>query len=66
MPLLYDEKISMKMRMWNEKNTLTHTLKDEVEKKMLSESRHSLYVEETLNMHISDVLKNMETDTDLF
>ena len=40
--------------------------KDEVEKKMLSESRHSRYLEEALKMHISDVLKNMETDTDLF
>jgi hypothetical protein len=41
-------------------------IKDEVEKKMLSEPGHSRYLEETLKMHISDVLKNMETDTDLF
>ena len=41
-------------------------IKDEVEKKMLSEPPHSRYLEETLKMHISDVLKNMETDTDLF
>jgi hypothetical protein len=41
-------------------------IKDEVEKKMLSESRHSRYLEETLRMHISDVFKNMKTDTDLF
>ena len=33
---------------------------------MLSVSRHSRYLEETLKMHISDVLKNMETDTDSF
>ena len=41
-------------------------IKDEVEKKMLSEPGLSRYLEETLKMHISDVLKNMETDTDLF
>ncbi|CAF3900949.1 unnamed protein product [Rotaria sp. Silwood2] len=41
-------------------------IKDEVEKKMLSEPGHSRYFEETLKMHISDVLKNMQTDTDLF
>jgi len=41
-------------------------IKDEVEKKMLPESGHSRYLEETLEMHISDVLKNMETNTDLF
>ncbi|CAF5015605.1 unnamed protein product, partial [Rotaria sp. Silwood1] len=41
-------------------------IKDEVEKKMLSEPGHSRYLEETLKMHILDVLKNMETDTDLF
>ncbi len=33
---------------------------------MLSEPGHNRYLEETLKMHISDVLKNMETDTDLF
>ncbi len=41
-------------------------IKEEVEKKMLSESGHSRYLEETLKMHISDVLKNMKTNTDLF
>jgi hypothetical protein len=40
-------------------------IKDEVEKKMLSEPGHFRYLEEILKMHISDVLKNMETDTDL-
>ena len=33
---------------------------------MLSEPGHSRYLEETLKMHIIDVLNNMETDTDLF
>jgi hypothetical protein len=33
---------------------------------MLSEPRHSRYLQETLKMHITDVLKNMEADTDLF
>ncbi len=33
---------------------------------MLSETKHSRYPEETLKMHISDVLTNMKTDTDLF
>ncbi|CAF3865513.1 unnamed protein product [Rotaria sp. Silwood1] len=41
-------------------------IKDEVEKKMLSETRQSRYLEETLKMHLSDVLTNMETDTNLF
>ena len=41
-------------------------IKDEVEKKMLLEPRHARYLEETLKMHISDVLKNMETDIGLF
>ncbi len=41
-------------------------IKDEVEKKMLSETGHSRYLEEILKMHISDVLTNMKTDTDLF
>jgi hypothetical protein len=41
-------------------------IKDEVEKRMLSETKHSRYLEETLKMHISDVLTNMETNTDLF
>ncbi len=35
-------------------------------KKMLSGKRNSRYLEETLKMHISDVLTIMETDTDLF
>ena len=33
---------------------------------MLSEPRHPRYLEETLKNHISDVLKNMETNTHLF
>ncbi len=33
---------------------------------MLSETEHSRYLEETLKMHISDVLANMETAIDLF
>jgi len=41
-------------------------IKNEVEKKMLSETERSRYLEETLKMHVSDVLTNMETDTDLF
>ncbi len=42
-------------------------IKDEVEKKMLSKKiRHSRYLEETLKMHVSDVLTNMETNTDLY
>jgi hypothetical protein len=32
---------------------------------MLSETERSRYLEEMLKMHISDVLTNMETDTDL-
>ncbi len=34
-------------------------------KKMLSKTERSRYLEETLKMHVSDVLTNMETDTDL-
>lgn len=41
-------------------------IKDEVERRMLSETKHSRYLEETLKMHISDVLTDMETNTDLF
>ncbi|CAF2818222.1 unnamed protein product [Rotaria sp. Silwood2] len=41
-------------------------VKDEVEKKMLSDIEHSRYLEETLMMHISDVLTNMENDSDFF
>ncbi len=33
---------------------------------MLSETERSRYLEETLKMHVSDVLTNMETGTDLF
>ena len=33
---------------------------------MLSETKDSRYLEETLKMHISDVLTNTETDIDLF
>ncbi len=33
---------------------------------MLSKTGHSRYFDDTLKMHSSDVLKNMETDTDLF
>ncbi|CAF1074391.1 unnamed protein product [Adineta ricciae] len=41
-------------------------IKDEVETKMLSETRDSRYLEETLKMHLSHVLADMETNTDLF
>ncbi len=41
-------------------------IKDEVEKKMLSETGHDRYLEDTLKMHLSNVLTNMETDTKLF
>ena len=41
-------------------------IKDEVEKIMLSEIKDSRYLAETLKMHISDVLTNLEIDTDLF
>ncbi len=41
------------------------TIKDEVEKKML-ETEHNRYLESTLKSYISDVLTNMETDTELF
>jgi len=33
---------------------------------MLSEPSHNRYFENTLKLHISDVLTNMETDTQLF
>ena len=33
---------------------------------MLSETRDYRYLEETLKMHISDVLTDIETDIDLF
>ena len=35
-------------------------------KRILSEAKHSRYLGDTLKMHISDVLANMETNTDLF
>ena len=41
-------------------------LKDEVETRMLSETRHDRHREETLKNHIRDVLENMETNTELF
>ena len=41
-------------------------IKDEVENKMLSESGHHRYLEETLKMHIANVLTSMEGDTVLF
>jgi hypothetical protein len=41
-------------------------IKDEVEKRMLSETGSDRYSEETLKNHIIDVLQNMETDTELF
>ncbi|CAF3029224.1 unnamed protein product [Rotaria sp. Silwood2] len=41
-------------------------IKDEVEKKMLLETEHNRYLENTLKLHLSDVLTNMETDTELF
>jgi hypothetical protein len=41
-------------------------IKDEVEKKMLSEAASDRYREETLKNHIVDVLRNLETDTELF
>ena len=33
---------------------------------MLLEDKNYRYLEETLKMHLSDVLTNMEADTDLF
>jgi hypothetical protein len=33
---------------------------------MLSETGHDRYLEDTLKMHRSNVLTNMETDTELF
>ena len=41
-------------------------IKDEVEQKMLSETGHSRYSEETLKNHIADVLAAMEENTELF
>ena len=41
-------------------------IKDKAEKKMLSETGHNRYLERTLKVHISNVLTDMEMDTDLF
>ena len=41
-------------------------IKNEVEKKMLSETEHNRYREDILEMYITNVLANMETDADLF
>ena len=41
-------------------------IKDEVERKRLSENRESRHFEGTLKMHISDVLTSIEIDIDLF
>ncbi|CAF1671499.1 unnamed protein product [Adineta ricciae] len=41
-------------------------IKDEVEKKMLSEAGNDRYLGATLKIHIEDVLTNMEEDTELF
>ena len=41
-------------------------IKDEVEKKMSSESGYDRYLKETLKMDIANVLAIMEEDTELF
>ncbi|CAF2058602.1 unnamed protein product [Rotaria magnacalcarata] len=41
-------------------------IKDEVETKMLSETEYNRYHEDTLKMHIENVLTSMEEDTELF
>ncbi|CAF5227764.1 unnamed protein product, partial [Rotaria magnacalcarata] len=41
-------------------------MKDEVETKMLSEAEYNQYHEDTLEMHIENVLTSMEEDTELF
>ncbi|CAF4651315.1 unnamed protein product [Rotaria sp. Silwood1] len=41
-------------------------MKDEVEQKMLSETGHNRYSEDTLKKHIADVLTDMEENTELF
>ncbi|CAF4602391.1 unnamed protein product, partial [Rotaria sp. Silwood2] len=41
-------------------------IKDEVEKKMLSETGDNRYREDILKVHLTNVLTNLETDTDLF
>ena len=41
-------------------------IKDEVEKKMLSDAGSNRFLEATLRNHIESVLTNMEEDTELF
>jgi len=41
-------------------------IKDEVEQKMLSETGYDRYNQDTLKMHIENVLSSMEEDTELF
>ncbi|CAF5227526.1 unnamed protein product, partial [Rotaria magnacalcarata] len=41
-------------------------IKDEVETQMLSEAEYNQYHEDTLKMHIENVLTSMEEDTELF
>lgn len=41
-------------------------IKDEVEKQMLSETRYDRYHEDTLKMHIENVLTSMKEETELF
>jgi hypothetical protein len=41
-------------------------IKNEVEQKMLSETQHNRYEEETLKNHLSYVLTKMESNTELF
>ena len=41
-------------------------IKDEVEKKMSLETGYNRYHEDTLQMHIANVLAGMEEDTELF
>ncbi|CAF3163083.1 unnamed protein product [Rotaria sp. Silwood2] len=40
--------------------------KDEVKKKILLETGHNRYLEDTLKMHFSNILANIETDAELF
>ncbi|CAM4838139.1 unnamed protein product, partial [Rotaria magnacalcarata] len=41
-------------------------IKDEVETQMLSETEYNRYHEDTLKMHVENVLTSMEDDTELF
>ncbi|CAM4851840.1 unnamed protein product, partial [Rotaria magnacalcarata] len=41
-------------------------IKDEVETQMLSEAEYNRYHEDTLKMHIKNVLTSMEENTELF